>query len=250
MSKWTWIILLAVFSTFLIGSAPASLLGLAFKYASNDRLELANSEGTLWSGAGNILLHQHSEGLITLNKLHWELEPLKLFAGKLSALLNWENQNQSGPMSIEISMNQVALQHVYIPLPARLLDEASDFLKPAALDGQIIVTGDALQISKQGVQGTAYADWLNASSLLSSISPLGNYHFVFVSTLAGTEITLKTTSGPLLLAGSGHYSITSGLDFKGTAQASGGSETELKEMLSHLGPQERPGVNTFTLVPH
>ncbi len=239
----------AAFLTFLIVSAPASLLSLALKLASNGRLELANTQGSLWHGSANPLLHQHSDGLITLNTLHWNIEPLAFLAGKFRAQLNWENHKQPIPMTIVISSDQIELQHAYIPLPAILLDEASDFLKPAALDGQIIVTSDSLNISKQGIQGTAIADWLNASSLLSTISPLGDYHFIFTCNPAGIEITLSTTTGPLLLGGNGHYSISSGLNFKGTAQASSGSETKLKELLSHLGPQERPGVNTFSLVP-
>jgi general secretion pathway protein N len=249
MSRLTWILLLASFLTVLIVNAPASLLGSGVIYTSNGRVELANAQGTLWHGSANPLIHQHNDGLLTLDKIHWNIEPWALLAGKLSALLNWENQKQSGPMSIVISSDEVELKHAYIPLPAVLLDEASDFLKPAALGGQIIVTSDSLHITKQGAQGTAFADWINASSLLSTISPLGDYHFIFASTAAGTEITLSTISGPLQLAGGGHYSLTTGLDFKGTAQASSGSESKLKELLSHLGPQERPGVNTFSLVP-
>lgn len=249
MSKWTWVLLFTAYLIILIVSAPSSLLSVALKYASNDRVELGNLQGTIWQGSANPILHQRGDGLITLSSLHWKVEPLAILTGKFRVQLNWEASKQTNPMSIEVSFDQVAIKYAYIPIPALLLDEASDFLKPAALGGRIIVTSDLLVISKQGVIGTAIADWLNASSLLSSISPLGDYHFIFANTPAGTDINLSTISGPLLLAGSGHYSISTGLDFNGTAQAAIGKESELKELLSHLGPQERPGVNTFSLVP-
>lgn len=249
MSRWTLILFLVAYLIALIVSAPAGLLGLTLKYASNGRAEFGNTQGTIWHGSANPILHQHSDSLVALGAIHWEVLPMALLTGKLSVLLDWENNSQAKPMSVIVSREQVEIQHALIPLPAVLLAEASDFLKPAALGGQIIVKSDSLLISKQMIQGTATADWLNASSLLSSISPLGDYHFNFSNTTTGTEISLSTTSGPLLLAGNGHYSISTGLIFKGTAQAANGKENELKELLSHLGPQERPGINTFTLVP-
>ncbi len=249
MNKWSWTLLIAVYLCVLIVTAPASLLSRIIDRASNGRVELANTRGTLWSGSANPVLHQRSGGLITLTTLHWNIAPLGLVSGKLNAQLQWDDEAQFSPMDIIASPGQVELRRAYLPLSALLLDEASDFLKPAQLRGQIILKSDSLMITKQGVQGTATADWLNASSLLSSIAPLGNYHFTFSSSSAGVDIALNTASGALQLAGQGHFSASAGLDFKGTAQAASGKEEALRELLGHLGPEERPGVNTFTLVP-
>jgi hypothetical protein len=249
MSKRTWALLLVTYTIVLIITAPASILSQVLLFASDGRIELANTQETIWHGAANPVLHQRSGGLITLSALHWNIAPLALLTGKLSIQLNWDNEQVALPMTVIASIDQVELQHSYIPLPAILLDEASDFLKPAALRGQVIFKSDSLFITRQGLQGTATADWLNASSLLSSISPLGNYHFIFSSTPAGVDITLSTTSGSLLLAGQGHLSASTGLSFKGTAQASNGKNEALRELLSHLGPQESPGISTFSLVP-
>ncbi len=233
----------------LIFSAPASLLSLALFSASNGHVELANTNGTIWNGTASPILIQRNGGLIKLNSLHWDISAFALLKFKIAAQLNWDNEQQVQPMNVIISFDQVALQHTYLPLPATLLEEASDFLKPAALRGKIILRSDSFIISQQIAQGTATADWLNASSSLSSISPLGNYHFIFSSNSAGLDINLETTSGALILAGQGRFLPTSGLEFNGTAQASKGSEEALRELLSHLGPQLSPGISTFSLVP-
>jgi general secretion pathway protein N len=249
MNRLTWTLVLFSYSLVLIFSAPASLLSIALNYASKGHLELANAKGTIWNGSASPVMLQRGGGLITLNPLHWEISAFALLKLKITAQLSWDDEQQVQPMNVIISFDEIELQHTYLPLPAILLDEASDFLKPAALRGKIIFRGDTLLLNNQGLQGTANADWLNASSSLSSISPLGDYHFIFSSSPTGLDITLTTTSGALILAGQGRFLSTNGLEFNGTAQAAKGNEEALRELLSHLGPQLSPGISTFSLVP-
>jgi general secretion pathway protein N len=249
MSKWTWTLLIAAYTCVLLVNAPASVLSRLISNASNGRIELANTQGTLWRGSANPILHQRGGSLITLNAVHWDVAVLTLLTGKLAVRLNSDDESQTVPMDISISTSRIELRHAYIPLPAILLDEVSDFLKPAQLRGNVILHSELLEITRQGVQGAATADWLNASSLLSSIAPLGDYHFTFSSSSVGVDVTLNTTSGALRLAGGGRYTAANGLNFKGTAQAAKGNEEALRELLGHLGPEESPGINTFTLVP-
>jgi general secretion pathway protein N len=249
MNRRNWALLLFAYFLVLIISAPASMLNIALNYTGNGRLQLANTKGTIWNGSASPILFQHNGGTITLNSLHWDISVIALLKLTIVARLNWDDEQQTQPMNVIFSFNQVDLQNTYLPFPAILLDEASEFLKPAALRGKIILRSDVILINKQGVQGTATADWLNASSLLSSISPLGDYHFIFSNTSAGLDINLSTTSGALILTGKGHFLPTTGLEFNGTAQAAKGNEDALRELLSHLGPQLSPGISTFSLVP-
>ena len=249
MNKKTWALLFFTFAIVMIVTAPASIISQVLNYSSNGKIALANTQGTIWRGSANPIWHQKNGGLITLSSLHWDISPFTLLTGKLSAQLNWDTEQAVSPMYVIVSANQIELQHTYIPLPAILLDEASDFLKPAVLRGQIILMSDSLIISREGLLGTATADWLNASSLLSSVSPLGDYHFTFSCTPASLDITLQTTSGALILAGQGRFTASSGLDFKGTAQAAKGNEAALHELLNNLGPEVSPGINSFSLVP-
>lgn len=249
MNKWTWTLLLTSFTIAIIVSAPASILSRIISTASNGRIELANTQGTVWRGSANPVLHKRSGGLIALNTAHWDISARALLTGELNIQINWDDESQTVPMHIVVSSSQIELRHAYIPFSATLLEEVSNFLKPAQLRGQIIFRGESLFLTRQGVQGDATADWLNASSLLSNIAPLGHYHFTFSSSPAGLDITLSTISGVLLLAGEGRLTATTGLNFKGTAQAANKKGEALRELLNNLGPEESPGVTTFTLVP-
>ncbi|MFA6014817.1 MAG: type II secretion system protein N [Gallionellaceae bacterium] len=249
LNRWTWILFIVTFLGALLVTAPATLLGIVLGDVSQNRLELANTQGSIWRGSANPVIRQRSGKLITLDKLHWEMIFMPLLSGKLNIQLNWDHAAQIAPMEISATPAQLEIHNALIPLPALLLDEVSDFLKPAQLRGDVILKSDSLVITPQAVLGNASADWINASSLLSTIAPLGNYHLAFSSTASGVDIVLSTSSGALILGGQGRLTATNGLDFKGTAQASKGNEDALRDLLGHLGPELTPGVSTFNLVP-
>ncbi len=249
MSKRIWLLLLLAYGAVLLVTAPAGMLGTLLRLASNERIELANTDGTVWNGTANPVLHLHSGELVVLDRVQWKLALLKAFTGKLAIELLWTDAPHSFPMEAVIAPGQVELRHAHIPFPALLLGEVSAPLKPAALRGRIILDSDGLRITRQGILGSATADWINASSSLSQVSPLGNYHLTFTGTPDGLSTTLQTTSGALLLSGTGQFTNTTGLHFTGEAQASNGNEEALGDLLSHLGPQVRPGVHAFMLVP-
>jgi len=249
MRKWTWALFFSVYISALIVSVPASVLSTLLFYASDERFALANTAGTVWRGSGNPVLYRRSGGAITLSTVQWTVFPLSLLSGKPKIEISWQNSVQKSPMEIFLSSQQLEIRHAYLPLPASLLDEVSDFLKPAQLRGEIILQSDALNFTQKTMQGEATADWLNASSMLSNIAPLGNYHFTFLGTPGGLNITLNTSSGTLLLTGQGQFTSQSGLNFSGTAQAENGKEAVLHELLNHLGSEGQPGIHQFKLVP-
>lgn len=249
MSKKIWALLIFAYLCALIVSAPASVFSLVARHFSDGRVEFANTQGSVWSGSANPILHQRGGNMIVLDSLRWDIAPLALLTGELHVQINWDDELQAAPMSVSISHNQAELHHIYIPLQAMLLDEVSDFLKPAGLRGKVILKSESLLITTQGIQGSATADWLNASSFLSNVAPLGDYHLTFSGTPSGIDIALNTISGALILNGHGRFIIPKGLSFNGTAQAAKGKEEELRELLGQLGPQMQPGISSFTLVP-
>jgi general secretion pathway protein N len=248
MKKGTLTLAVAVYCLVLLITAPASIFSRIIFDSSHGRVELANAQGTIWRGAANPVIHQPSGSLITLRPLHWNIALLSLLSGKLTTEFRWEDEPQQLPMRITLSPNSIELSQVYIPLPALLINEVSDFLKPAQLRGQVVLRSDLLTLTENGVQGTASADWLNASSLISNIAPLGNYHLTLFGQAKVLAIELNTVSGALLLTGKGRFSAASGFSFQASAQAEKGKEVELNELLNHLGPEESAGVHTFNLV--
>ena len=233
----------------LLLTAPASLLDKGVQYASGGRLLMANTEGTLWHGAATPAIQGRRGSLIALEPLRWEIALLPLFTAKIKARLQWDERPSASAMEATLTLNHIELQHVLLLLPARVLEELSPILKPAQFRGQFRIQSDHLVIANKNFDGSAVVDWQQASSALSGIAPLGNYHLTLKGAGERINIGLGTASGVLLLEGQGFWSAAKGLEFHGTAQAAPGKSDSLNELLNHLGPEASPGVHTFNLMP-
>lgn len=234
----------------LLVTLPASLLGAGIRSASQGRLELANCEGTVWHGSAVPILHRHSpdQGILPLSPLQWDVSITSLFTLQPRIALNWPDANQTRPTELRLAARQLIVNDLYLSLPASLLGELSPYLRPVGLGGRIIVKSDSLRITNHQLQGTLVADWIGAHSALSDLSPLGDYHFVLKGSGAGGDLSLDTTSGMLILKGSGHLDAAGSVNFSGHAQAAEGQQKRLGELLQHLGPEVAPGQHAFSLV--
>jgi general secretion pathway protein N len=234
----------------LITTLPASLFGAIVSDVSNTRLELANCSGTVWHGTALPILHRRnkSEGIIALSPVQWDISPLHLFTLQLRIKLNWIDENQANPVEIILTKQQVIVRNLILPVPASMLGELSAYLQPIQLDGRIIAKSELIKISSNDIQGTLTADWIGASSALSNVSPLGDYHFVVKGTGSSADVTLDTTKGALILKGSGHLSLSGTVNFTGQAQAAEGQQNKLGELLRNIGPEVQPGQYSFALI--
>jgi len=239
---------LCAFLLTLLFTAPASLLDSYVRHATQDRIVLANASGTVWQGAAIPAVRRPQGQLVALQTLHWQLAVWPLFSGKIRLHLQWDELPPSSATDVIIAYQQIEFQHLFVPLPAKLLSEASTLLKPLEFRGQMQIQAEHLTVSKRGIEGAAVVDWQQAGSALSSIDPLGNYRLALNGAGERVNIMLSTTSGALLLQGQGGWSAARGLDFHGNARASPGSENRLTELLHHLGPEESPGVHGINLM--
>lgn len=249
MSKSIIALFTFVYLLTLLITAPASLLDNGLQYATQGRLQLANASGTVWDGSATPAMRTQDDRLFALPFLHWKIAVPSLFTGKVQVLLQWDDQPPASATEAIISFKQIELHHVQLQLPARVLDETSPMLKPAQFRGQLLIQSDHLVFSSRGMEGTAVADWRQASSALSSISPLGDYRLALNGAGERIHIGLTTNSGVLLLEGDGNWLAGRGLEFHGKAQASPGNHDNLNELLHHLGPEISPEVHGFNLVP-
>ena len=122
-------------------------------------------------------------------------------------------------------------------------------LKAAQFRGELQIESSSLVFSKHGMEGTAVVDWRQASSALSSVAPLGDYHLELTGTGERIHIALTTHSGMLFLEGDGNWLTNRGLEFHGKAHAASANNANLADLLSHLGPEISPGVHDFNLIP-
>jgi len=216
--------------------------------ASKGKFVLANATGTVWQGSATPALRQRSGDLLAMEKLHWDIAFWPLFTGKIITRLNWDNVEQSQPMLVTVTYNQIELRNAVLPVQAAVLGELTPVLQPVQLSGKIQIKSELLTLSKLGVNGSAVADWLNAGSVLSAVNPLGSYRINLTGAGEKLDVTLVTVSGALLLEGKGSFTLNHGLNFQVTARASAESKGSLDELLNNFGPESSPGVHTLNLM--
>lgn len=246
---WRAFVLFAIaFIITLIVTAPATLLARTVEAGSNGKFALANASGTVWHGSATPAIRQHTGNLVALEKLHWDVDWLPLFTGKIITRLRWENVEQALPMVATISFNQIELRNAILPLQAALLGELTPMLQPVQLSGKMQIKSDLFTFSKSGINGSAIADWTNAGSVLSTVNPLGSYRINLAGAGERLDVTLITTSGALLLEGKGSFTQNQGLKFQATARATAESKGSLDELLNNFGPESAPGVHAINLM--
>lgn len=232
----------------LIVSAPATLLARVVEVAGNGQFLLANATGSVWQGSATPAIRQRTGSLLVLEKLHWDMAVLPLFSGKIMVTLRWDNVVQVQPMLATLSFSQVELRNAVLPLYAGILGELSPMLQPLQLSGQMQINSDLIAFTRQGINGSAVAEWTNAGSVLSAVNPLGQYRINLAGAGERLDLTLATTAGALLLEGTGSFAAKQGLKFQGTARASADSKGSLNELLNNFGPESAPGVHSLNLM--
>lgn len=232
----------------LIFYAPATLLASLVESLSKGQLLLANASGTVWKGTATPSIRQRAGKLLALEKLHWEIDALPIFSGKIISRLQWENVEQTQPMLVTASYGQLELRNTLLPLQAGVLGEFTPMLKPVQLSGKINIKSELITLSTQGISGIAVADWINAGSVLSAVNPLGSYRINLVGAGEKLSLELTTTTGALQLDGNGSFSAVQGLKFTVTARAAEEGKGKIDELLNNFGPESSPGVHTLNLM--
>lgn len=242
-----WVLFVLTFMSLAIAHAPASLVSGIISKASGDTLVLANTDGTLWQGAGTPAIRRSGGGYIPLPAIHWELSPLTLFGGKLLIQFTRDDAPTLPAMAVIVSPRQIDIHDAALTLPPEIVGELVPMLRPLQFTGQFLVNSPALTIASNTITGTATATWRHAGSALSQVNPLGNYQITLTATGSQINIALTTQSGALLMNGQGSWSPTGGLNFSAEAQATAESQDKLAELLVYLGPETRPGVRSINL---
>ncbi len=229
----------------LLITAPASLLGNVLQHISDNRLTLANSQGTLWNGSAAPLLLNGKNPAIALQTFYWKLKPEALLQGQIR--IDIRHDSAATAMELTLDRRSVTLTNIQLPLPASIISELSPFLKPVGFSGNLMLSSPQLTYADNQLQGQATARWNQAGSALAPIHPLGDYQLNLTTDNHSLQATLNTLSGALILDGQGNWSAAQGFHFNGTARAAEEAQPMLSELLHYLGPEVTPGVNGISL---
>ena len=227
--------------------APAQLMGSVLNQLSKNRLSLAYTEGSFWQGNGHLLLNNVNQQAdpVDMGKVNWNTQVMQLIAGKFAAHLTL---NQGVPFWVTVDTSRLHIEHAAFNLPADIISTLVPSFKPAQLGGQLEVRCNNFSLTKQEILGQLEIDWNQASSPLSMVNPLGNYHAKFEGKGTGLNVQLSTLSaGPLLVEGLGHWAENGEFHFDGIAEAEPISKTQLQELLRVMGNETTAGSGKYQM---
>src|SRR5882757_1470876 len=236
---------LAVLATVAL-LAPAQWAGSAVRRVSGGRVELAEASGTIWNGSATLVLatagaRQDARASLP-DALTWRLSPWPLLAGTIELTLQHPSA-LSEPLQVRAhSDGRLQIGPATLKLPAAMLAGLGAPWNTVRPGGVLSVHTDGLELQPGHCQGSLTADWENASSALTPVSPIGHYRLQTDGNYPGMRVELQTISGPLELTGSGTIGEGGRLRFDGIARALAATDpatkTQLTGLISLLGRRE------------
>ncbi len=187
----------------LVATAPATLADAGLQRASHGWLRLAEAQGTLWSGSGQIELRDPGGRTGVARSLAWRVVPESLLRGHLVCEVGLEQGTRRFPVTI--SLTRIELANADISLPAAVLGLGVPKLAPLGLTGDVMIHVASLSIARDGMEGHATLHWRVAGSALTPVSPLGDYEVRLDGEGMMVNAFLRTLSGPLQLDGKGTW---------------------------------------------
>lgn len=239
--------------------APAAWLASAIERASGARVVLADTQGSIWSGSGQLILSAGPGSDVARalpGRVYWSLRPRWLgLAGQLQA-----DCCAQQPISVTLTRRGAGWRtDIAAPpsrWPAAVLAGLGAPWNTLAPQGEITLAADALSVEwsegRLTVAGSARIEANRISSGLSPLKPMGSYRITLhpemnpsvapptnLSETRAPRLDLETVEGALLLRGQGQW-LGSHFRFSGTAEAAPEREAVLSNLLNIIGRRDGP----------
>ena len=240
MKRWQLIAIgLSIYLVAIIVTAPATLIDARLQSASNGRLRLVEAQGSLWSGSGQIEVRDAGGRIGIAKNFAWRFLPESLLRGRLVCEVGLDQSPTRFPVTISLSRIEVA--NADISLPATVLGLGVPKLAPLGLTGDVLLHIASLTIQRKEVQGNATLQWRGAGSVLTPISPLGDYELRLDGAGATVHAYLRTIQGPLRLEGQGSWANGNNPVFLATAQVAAEHQQQLAPLLRLIAVERSEG---------
>lgn len=226
--------------------APAHWLARAMAWASAERVQLQQAQGSLWNGTARLVLaagNGTTDASALPGRVQWRIQPhwrgvrVTLSAPCcLQAPWVWEASASRQGLQLRAEDLAAAASH----WPAQLLGGLGTPWNTVQLQGTLALHTQGLHITVQrdgwALQGNASVDGLGLSTALSTLQPLGSYRFALQGG-ASPLLTLSTLSGQLQLSGQGQL-VQGRWRFRGEARADDAAQGALGNLLNIIGRRE------------
>jgi general secretion pathway protein N len=247
-----WAIAGAVLGTLIafVLFAPAAWLAGRVASITQQRVQLADARGTIWSGSAIAVLTggEGSRDASTLpGRIEWTLRPHGLgleISLQHACCLNGTLAIQVQPGLGRTVYSLVTPSDWVGQWPTALLGGLGTPWNTMQLGGTMRLVSKGLRIETvQGrivVDGRADFEVVDMSSRLSTLESLGSYRLSVSGDAANpgiSELTLTTQDGALKLSGNGTWG-PGGVRFRGEARASDKEQAALSNLLNIIGRRD------------
>ncbi|MET0209344.1 MAG: type II secretion system protein N [Burkholderiaceae bacterium] len=235
----------------LVLFAPAAWVASWVASATGQRLLLADTRGSVWTGSARVVLSPgpgSREASELPERLGWALRPAWI-DGALGMRLTLDQScciRPASPITLRAGFGRTTLrlpdatpEQPWIRWPAGWLVGLGTPLNTVSPDGLIVLSAQGFVMDgidgRWQMKGIAQVELRQFSSRLSQLAPLGSYR---LNLLGGPtpQLMLMTQEGPLQLSGQG--SLGARIRFQGEAVSAPGSEAALANLLNIIGRRE------------
>lgn len=232
---------LAAYAAFTAATVPARWMATRIASESRGRVQLTDAHGTLWAGSARAVVTPPGSTPITLEKLTWRFNPLRLFAAEAAFATQVEAAGFAGDFEASRGFTRWHLRQL------ALLGDASGLarLVPVAAtlqpQGLLALTAPVLTWDGKDLGGDATLEWKDAAVSLSDVRPLGTYRATLKATGGPGQVAVTTVQGALRITASGTYTLPATLVLTGDAKAEGPQASRLDPLLQLIGPKRPDG---------
>jgi len=217
--------------------APAALLDWRLAAATQGRLRLADSEGTVWNGRGVLT---DAPGRWSA-PLAWRVQPAALLGGVLDVTLSPVRGASEPRGEVRLSQSAVVLKNVAFSLPAAALHGASGDSAMVALFGEIAVDVETLRWDARHRDGVVRAQWPSARIAAAGVTALlGTLTMTLVPSDTRLAGTIANAGGDVRIAGNVAFAAES-VELDTTITSLASTSPQIVRMLALLGSPDSSG---------
>lgn len=232
---------------FLIVEMPAAWFAWGLHRYTQGALRLDPASGTLWHGNGRLVVYYPQTRPHDLGQAAWRINPLWLLAGRVQLSLQANHQDKRIKTALGLAANRLLLKDTEADFPAAFAAQLYTPLTLISPQGTIRLRATEVILTPGMVNGAATLEWLNASSGLSVVQPLGDYRVEITGSGDVARITLATLRGDLEFTGKGEWQARSGqLQINGSALPRA-RQGEMESLLNMIGNDQGGGKRTLNI---
>ena len=234
-----WAVGLCAYAACLFALAPATLLDAGLQRTSDGRLRLAEAQGTLWSGTGQLEIRDATGRRGIGRTLSWHFQPMSLLRGRLGFEVDFGQATKR--FALSLSLLRVEIADAELVVPAAVLGLAVPKLALLKPTGDLLVHIAKLSFDDGAMSGNVIVEWPAAGSSLTPVSPLGDYELRLEGAAGGLKASLSTVKGPLQLEGKGSRGNTGPPVFFATARIDAQHQRQLAPFLRLIAIERSEG---------